>query len=228
MPRGTYVERSSASSAAMEWWRTVTRPFKQIRSGTCGGRPRRCREAVAGARREGGRARRRITNRNFKVEVEGGVFVLRMGGARTELLGIDRAVEYAAGKRAFEVGVGPEVTAFAPDEGWLVARFVDGRPMTLEEMRQPETLGRVAGALRTFHEAAPIPGRFDAWTVVDDYRAAAEAHQVAIPSQFTAAREIAERIRSARGPQSLVPCHNDLLNANFLDDGLVRIVDWEY
>ena len=169
-----------------------------------------------------------ITNRNFKVEVEGGVFVLRMGGARTELLGIDRAVEYAAGKRAFEVGVGPEVTAFAPDEGWLVARFVEGRPITLEEMRQPETLGRVAGALRTFHEAAPIPGRFDAWTVVDDYRAAADAHQVAIPSQFTAAREIAERIRSARGPQSLVPCHNDLLNANFLDDGLVRIVDWEY
>ena len=169
-----------------------------------------------------------ITNRNFKVEVEGGVFVLRMGGARTELLGIDRAVEYAAGKRAFEVGVGPEVTAFAPDEGWLVARFVEGRPITLEEMRQPETLGRVAGALRKFHEAAPIPGRFDAWTVVDDYRATAEAHQVAIPSQFTAARETAERIRSARGPQSLVPCHNDLLNANFLDDGLVRIVDWEY
>ena len=132
-----------------------------------------------------------ITNRNFKVEVEGGVFVLRMGGARTELLGIDRAVEYAAGKRAFEVGVGPEVTAFAPDEGWLVARFVEGRPITLEEMRQPETLGRVAGALRTFHEAAPIPGRFDAWTVVDDYRATAEAHQVAIPSQFTAARETA-------------------------------------
>src|SRR5205823_3167798 len=59
MPRGTYVERSSASSASVDWWRTVTRPFKQIRSGTCGGRPRRRREAVAGARREGGRARRR-------------------------------------------------------------------------------------------------------------------------------------------------------------------------
>jgi thiamine kinase-like enzyme len=25
-----------------------------------------------------------------------------------------------------------------------------------------------------------------------------------------------------------VPCHNDLLNANFLDDGAIRIVDWEY
>jgi thiamine kinase-like enzyme len=25
-----------------------------------------------------------------------------------------------------------------------------------------------------------------------------------------------------------VPCHNDLLNANFIDDGDIRIVDWEY
>ena len=25
-----------------------------------------------------------------------------------------------------------------------------------------------------------------------------------------------------------MPCHNDLLNANFLDDGAIRIVDWEY
>jgi len=31
-----------------------------------------------------------------------------------------------------------------------------------------------------------------------------------------------------RGMQELVPCHNDLLNANFLDDGEIRIVDWEY
>lgn len=169
-----------------------------------------------------------ITNRNFKVEVDGEVFVLRMGGARTSLLGIDRSVEYAAGRRAFEVGVGPEVTGFVPEEGWLVARFIDGRPIPLEEMRLPETLNRAAGALRRFHQSAAIPGRFDAWDVVDAYRAEAEAHGVAIPAEFAEARDTADRIRTARGPQEAVPCHNDLLNANFLDDGEIRIVDWEY
>jgi thiamine kinase-like enzyme len=169
-----------------------------------------------------------ITNRNFKVEVGGEVFVLRMGGAKTELLGIDRAVECAAGRRAFEVGVGPEVTAFVPDEGWLVARFIDGRPISLEEMRQPDTLARVADALRAFHAGAPIAGRFDAFAVVDDYRVKAESRGVTIPLEFDDARDIAQRIRAARGPQSPVPCHNDLLNANFLDDGSIRIVDWEY
>jgi len=169
-----------------------------------------------------------ITNRNYKVSVEGSEYVLRMGGAKTSLLGIDRAVEYAAGRRAFEVGVGPEVVAFVPEEGWLVARFIAGRPISLEDMRRPEVLGRVAEALRAFHSSAPIPGRFDAWAVVDGYRSLAVAHGVEIPEPFARAREVAERIRHARGPQPEVPCHNDLLNANFLDDGSIRIVDWEY
>ena len=169
-----------------------------------------------------------ITNRNFKVQVGDEVFVLRMGGAKTDLLGIDRAVEYAAGKRAFEVGVGPEVVAFVPEEGWLVARFIDGRPITPTEMRSPSMLTRVAFAMRAFHDGPPIPGRFNAWAVVDAYRATAEAHAVEMPSEFRRARAIAERIRAARGVNPGVPCHNDLLNANFLDDGEIRIVDWEY
>ena len=169
-----------------------------------------------------------ITNRNYKVSVEGSEYVLRMGGAKTSLLGIDRAVEYAAGRRAFEVGVGPEVVAFVPEEGWLVARFIPGRPISLEDMRRPEVLGRVADALRSFHSSAPIRGRFDAWAVVDGYRSLAVAHGVEIPEPFARAREVAERIRDVRGPQPEVPCHNDLLNANFLDDGSIRIVDWEY
>jgi len=111
-----------------------------------------------------------ITNRNYKVGVGGELFVLRRGGARTELLGIDRSVEHAAGKRAHEVGVGPEVVAFEPAEGWLVSRFIEGRPISLEDMRRPDVLQRVAPALRAFHSAAPIPGRFDAWAVVQDYR----------------------------------------------------------
>ena len=169
-----------------------------------------------------------ITNRNFKVDVDGESFVLRMGGANTSLLGIDREVEFEAAERAFEAGIGPEVFAFLPDEGWLVARYVAGRSIPIDEMRRPEMLARVAPALRSFHDGEPIPGRFDAWAVVDGYRAVALARGVAIPARFDAMREIAERIRAARGPQRQVPCHNDLLNGNFLDDGEIRIVDWEY
>ena len=169
-----------------------------------------------------------ITNRNYRVVVDGEAFVLRMGGAKTGLLGIDRSVEYAAGRRAFEVGVGPEVVAFLPEEGWLVARFIDGRTVPPREMQRPDALRRVAAALRAFHEAEPIPGSFDTLAVVDSYRAIAQHHGVEPPVEFDDARAVAHRIRGARGAHAPVPCHNDLLNANFLDDGSIRIVDWEY
>jgi thiamine kinase-like enzyme len=169
-----------------------------------------------------------ITNHNFKVEVDGAAYVLRMGGAKTGLLGIDRAVEHAASLRAEEIGVGPPVADFVASEGWLVTRFIEGRPIPVEDMRKPSTLPRVAAALRTLHSARAIPGRFDAHSVVEVYRSEAEANGVSIPQAFAVAYEVSKRIRAARGPQPLVPCHNDLLNANFLDDGAIRIVDWEY
>jgi thiamine kinase-like enzyme len=95
-------------------------------------------------------------------------------------------------------------------------------------MRSASTLPRVAEALRKLHSARAIPGRFDSFAVVDIYGSEAEANGVQIPKEFARAREVADRISAARGPQPLVPCHNDLLNANFLDDGAIRIVDWEY
>jgi len=169
-----------------------------------------------------------ITNHNFRVDIEGDAFVLRMGGADTELLGIDRRTEREANHRAFEVGIAPHVVGFAEPEGWLVTQFIHGRPIGLDEMRTSRTIHRVASAIRRFHEAAPIPGAFDSHAVVVEYRREAEAHGVTIPDAYARALEESERIRAARGSQSSVPCHNDLLNANFLDDGQIKIVDWEY
>ncbi len=169
-----------------------------------------------------------ITNRNYRVDVDGASYVLRIGGRDTDLLGIDRVTEHAAGVRAAEIGVGPAVVAFVESEGWLVTRFIHGRGVPPEEVRTQEGIRRVAAVLRKVHGAAVIPGRFDAHAVVDQYRQEAQAHGVWIPGEFANAHLSSERIRRARGPQPLVPCHNDLLNANFLDDGEIRIVDWEY
>jgi thiamine kinase-like enzyme len=169
-----------------------------------------------------------ITNHNFRIDLGGESFVLRMGGAQTDLLGIDRGVERDAARRAAEVGVGPEVERFLEPEGWLVTRFIQGRPIPVEEMQRPATIGRVMQALRRFHDATPIPGRFDAHAVVEEYCREAEGHGVEIPPEYDDALVISRRILETRGPQQPVPCHNDLLNANFLDDGEIRIVDWEY
>ena len=170
-----------------------------------------------------------ITNHNFKVTLHAESYVLRIGGKDTELLGIDRKAEEAAARMAAAIGVGPEVVGFLDPEGYLVTRFIEGRPIPPEEMRSPDVIRRVARSVRAIHEGSPIPSRFDAHQVVRRYAKTALDRGVSPPEDYGWALEVAERIRAARGRQPEVPCHNDLLNANFIDDGdQIRIVDWEY
>ena len=170
-----------------------------------------------------------ITNRNWRVEVPDGVFVLRVSGKDTNLLGIDRRSEHAASLVAASVGVGPHVEGFLQPEECLVTRFIEGRPIAIEDMRTPRRVEQVATTLRKLHDGPSIPGRFDSFEVVESYRRIAEERGVRPPRAYEGAKAQADEIMHARGPQHLRPCHNDLLNANFIDDGsTIRIVDWEY
>ncbi len=170
-----------------------------------------------------------ITNRNFRVECDGRSYVLRIGGKDTHLLGIDRRAEYQAASVAAELGVGPEVVAFVEPEGYLVTRFLEGEPVPPEEIRRPEVLREAVGLLRRVHDGPAIPARFDSFRVVEAYRASAVAHGVRVPTAYEEAKAVADRIEGALGPRPKRPCHNDLLNANFIRSPIgMRIVDWEY
>jgi thiamine kinase-like enzyme len=163
------------------------------------------------------------------VVLDGDAYVLRIGGKDTEFLGIDRSVEHGASRVAAGLGIGPEVAAFVEPEGYLVTRFIEGQPVPLEEMRRPETVRRAAEMIRLFHDGPPIPGRFDSFRVVEAYAATAAAHGVRVPDDYEWAKKIADRIEGGRRGEQPVSCHNDLLNANFIDDGeRIRLVDWEY
>jgi thiamine kinase-like enzyme len=174
-----------------------------------------------------------ITNRNFRVDAAGtdDRWVIRLAGNDTHLLGISREVEHAATVAAAGVGVGPEVTAFIRPEGYLVTRFIVGSPVSDAAVRQPDTLRRVADSLRRVHQGPAIPGLFVPLRICEAYRALAIARGVPIPAAYTEAAAIGRRIEGAflAEPIELRPCHNDLLNANFIDDGTrIRIIDWEY
>jgi thiamine kinase-like enzyme len=172
-----------------------------------------------------------ITNRNFRLGVAGRDVVVRLPGKDTELLGIDRGAERDATAAAFAAGVGPEVIAFRADPPVLVTRFIPGRPLAAEALREAPLLGEVAAALRAIHGGAVLRARFDAFAVVDAYQATARAHGARVPDAYGRLIAGAHVIRDALGgpEHAPVPCHNDLLTANFLHDGeRVRIVDWEY
>lgn len=173
-----------------------------------------------------------ITNKNYKITVDGESFVLRMGGNETKYLGIDRRNEYECSLLASKIGIAPEPTAFLEPEGYILARFISGKDITAEEIGTEENIKRVLESMKAYHALAYFPGSFSPFRVAEKYAKTASSFKVKLPEKIDWYLERSSEIEKAvygREPLQLRPCHNDLLNGNFIDDGMrIRILDWEY
>jgi thiamine kinase-like enzyme len=173
-----------------------------------------------------------ITNRNYRARFGGSEVVIRMPGKETDLLGIDREAERGANECAARVGVAPEVVAALVDPPCLVTRFVVGRELGAEELREPAALAEVAAALRAVHDCGErLEVGFSAFRIVETYAERAGDRGVTPPPDYAGAHATAARIEAALvdAAQQPVLCHNDLLAANFLASAAgIRLIDWEY
>jgi thiamine kinase-like enzyme len=171
------------------------------------------------------------TNRNFRVTVGDQTFFLRLPGMDTQLLGIDRDAEQHAVRAAAAAGVGPKVVAYLPDLDCLVTSWIDAEPLSEGDLERPEILEPVVRAIKAIHAGPPLEWAFDPFRIVQDYRRTAEERGVTVPDAYGPAYEMASRIQMAfsSNPMPRVPCHNDLLESNFLRRGdHIWIVDHEY
>jgi aminoglycoside phosphotransferase len=174
-----------------------------------------------------------ITNHNFRARFGEHDVVLRVSGAGTGQLGIDRTNERNAAEGAAALGLAPAVLAFLPEHDCLVTAFVVGTPLQAGDLRRsPADLAAVARGLRAFHQRGPILGvPFAPHRTAATYLAKARHHNSVVPDGAPAAVDVAVRIAAAlAGPEHApVPCHDDLLPANLVGDGeRLWLVDWEY
>ena len=172
-----------------------------------------------------------ITNVNFVVEDGGETFVVRVGNDILvhQLL---RFNELAASRAAFAAGISPEVVHAEP--GALVLRFVEGRTLAAEDVRDQATLERILPLVRDCHREIPKHLRgpaliFWVFHVLRDYAATLKEGGSTHLDKLPALLAAAEDLEAAVGPIDLVYGHNDLLAANFIDDGQrVWLIDWDY
>jgi thiamine kinase-like enzyme len=169
-----------------------------------------------------------MTNANFLADFGDEQVVVRIPGKNTGQLGIDRGFEAQANRLAAGIGVAPEVLDESQTQGYMVTRFLVGRPVLPEELASEPMLGEVAKTLRRVHDAGSIDWQFNPFNVVRDYHATALSNGVVEPFDFALAHSVVDRIESIRGFRPVAFCHNDLLNENFLFDDRLRILDWEY
>jgi len=171
-----------------------------------------------------------LTNHSYRVETDSDVFVLRIAGDNTALLGIDRTREYACAMAAAAAGVGAEVIAFLPGQAALLTRFIAGRVLSDADPLEGTLLARVATALRRLHAGPAMPGSFSVPQVIDAYYTLAVGHGVRLPAELSRLLTEGSLLAMAAPlPADCRPCHNDLLSGNLIDDDrAVWIIDWEY
>ncbi len=173
-----------------------------------------------------------ITNRNYKICTESDCYVLRMGGNETRFLGIDRKTEHACSTLASQAGIAPRPAAFLEPEGYILSEFISGKGIPAEEIGMEKNLRRVVESMKAYHSLDFFPGSFSPFRVAEEYTRTAQSFNVRLPERIGWYLDKSREIETAmykRQPLQPRPCHNDLLNGNFIDDGTrIRIIDWEY
>ena len=172
-----------------------------------------------------------LTNTNYRVEVDGTPLFVRIPGAATELLAVDRANELHNSRAAAEAGVAPRVVHTIPAWDVFVLEWLPARTMSNEALSAPGMPVRIAEVLRRLHAGPRFRDDFDMFRLAERYLALIDDRGIAIPTGYRDRLDRIPRIEVAlaRHPLPAVPCHNDLLADNYLDDGeRLWLVDWEY
>jgi thiamine kinase-like enzyme len=172
-----------------------------------------------------------LTNQNFRVDLDGTPFFVRLPGQSTDLLAVDRANELHNTRAAAAAGAGPKVIDHDPGSGALVLEWIDGRTMSNDAFSEPGTPARIAEALKRLHGATRFRDDFDMFRLTEHYLRVIDERSIRIPDGYRDELPKVALIEAALAarPVDSVPCHNDLLAENYLDDGSrLWIVDYEY
>ena len=172
-----------------------------------------------------------ITNRNFRVVDDSSTYVVRLGDD-IPVHQLSRQNEVAASRAAHAAGISPAVVHHQP--GVLVLDYICGRTLTPEDVRSPTYLERIVPLVRTCHRETGRHFRGSAmifWPfhVIEDYAATLAEAGSRHAGRLERLLRISRQLEAAAAPFDIVFGHNDLLAANFLDDGKrLWLIDWDY
>ncbi|MGA9343709.1 MAG: choline/ethanolamine kinase family protein [Nocardioidaceae bacterium] len=172
-----------------------------------------------------------LTNINVHVKTVDLDVVVRISNEDSTMLSIDREAEYLNSRAAAASGASPRVVEFMPEHHLLVVDFITGTTYTPQDVADPTKLRRIADAVRTLHNGPRFVSEFDMFDVQQAYLKTVQQRGYRLPDRYLEFVPQIDRMRKALAVIEVgtVPCNNDLLAANFIDDGeRVWIIDFEY
>jgi thiamine kinase-like enzyme len=172
-----------------------------------------------------------LTNVNARVHLPDGDVIARIATDDSALLAIDREAEQLNSRAAALAGAGPPVVGYAPEAGVLAVRWVTGRTFGPDDVRDPANLPRIVAVCRLLHAGPRFASDFDMFAVQRGYLDVVTRHGFRLPDRYLELIPAFDTVRRALAvrAQPTVPCHNDLLAENLVDDGnRLWLIDYEY
>ena len=172
-----------------------------------------------------------ITNQNFIVDDAGQKYFVRIGVDIPEH-GIKRFSELAASRAANEIGLSPAVIHAEP--GIMVLEYIDAEALTDKDIRQTDHLIEIISLIKRCHHDVPDAYRgpalvFWVFQVLRNYSLTLQESHSDWSPRVEKLNRIASHLENDVGEIELVFGHNDLLAANFLNDGhRIWLIDWDY
>jgi thiamine kinase-like enzyme len=172
-----------------------------------------------------------LTNQNLHVVTDDHDLVVRVFRGDATLLGIDRDAEHHNTRAAAEAGVGAPVVDYLPDPGVLVIGYLQGVTLENSSFTDPGVIQRAADACRNLHTGPRFRGDFDMFRRQATYRRTVGERGYRLFAGYDDHADDWRRVQTALEQRagSTVPCNNDLLAENFIDDGeRIWLIDYEY
>ena len=170
-----------------------------------------------------------LTNRNLAIDSDGKKYVARISSNSSDLLDINRENEYKNTIIAAEAGIGATVHDYLPGQGLLLISYINGKTFGAQDIAT--NLPRVAKAVRTLHGAKPFVSEFNMFALQKRYLDIVQSNNFIYPDKYLDYEGHISDLKKAVSvlPAEIVPCNNDLLPGNFIDDGeKIWLIDYEY
>ena len=170
-----------------------------------------------------------LTNRNFLIETPADKYVARVSSNSSDFLSIDRGSEFINTTIAGKGGVGAEVLDYIPGEGLLLISYISGKTFGADDVAA--NLPRIAKSLRNLHALEPFDHEFNMFNTQSNYLKIVKEQGFRVPDGYVDFEPMVAQIKKAFEVlfEGLVPCNNDLLPGNFIDDGKkIWLIDYEY
>src|SRR6185503_16870715 len=126
-----------------------------------------------------------LTNSNFKVEVDGILYFVRVPGESTELLAVNRENEYHNSKAAFEAGVGPKVLYHLPEYSVMVLEFLNGRTMSKDSLNEAGMPTRMAEAIQKLNRGPRFLLDFNMFRLTEYYLSLCNERDIKTPDGYS-------------------------------------------